>query len=197
MKKYSLIYADPPWTYNDKCNAGKRGAEFKYDCMSVNEICNLDIASITAPDCLLAMWWTGPMIQEALRVVHGWGFTLKNATGFTWCKKTKHDKWAFGMGHYTRGNAENCLFAVKGKPKRVNAGVRQLVIDQVREHSRKPDIVRDSLVTLMGDVTRLEMFARDSRDVIPFEDTMKGWDVFGHEVKNSIHISSSVLKEEL
>ncbi|MEM9008193.1 MAG: MT-A70 family methyltransferase [Cyanobacteria bacterium P01_F01_bin.86] len=172
--KYELIYADPAWQYRDKASAGKRGACHKYPVMSVDDICRLPVKNIADNDCLLAMWWVGPQPMEALRVVEAWGFTLKNMTGFTWHKLTKTGKSHFGMGHWTRGNCENVLFAVRGKPKRINAGVRQFVEAQHRGHSTKPDEVRDRLVQLVGDVPRIELFAREKTP---------GWDVWGNEVE--------------
>jgi N6-adenosine-specific RNA methylase IME4 len=171
--KFQLIYADPPWTYNDKAAAGQRGAGFKYDLMTLDALKALPVQSIAAPDCLLAMWWVGPMPQEALDLIKVWGFTLKTMKGFTWHKLTKHGKDHFGMGNWTRANSEDCLFAVRGKPKRINAGVRQIITAPIREHSRKPDEARDALVTLMGDVPRIELFARQKHE---------GWVVWGNEV---------------
>ena len=82
-----------------------------------------------------------------------------------------------GMGYWTRANAEICVLATHGHPKRVNAGVRQIILSHIEEHSKKPDEVRDRIVQLMGDVPRIELFARQSP---------KGWDVWGNEVENSI-----------
>lgn len=172
-KKYGLIYADPAWKYFDKCNAGKRGAYHKYNTMTIEEICAMPVQSIAADNCLLAMWWTGPFMREAVQVVDAWGFELKNATGLTWVKTTKHGKYHFGMGHMTRANAENCLFATRGKVTRVSASVSQLIVAPIREHSRKPDEARDRLVQLVGDVPRIELFARQKTP---------GWDVWGNEV---------------
>lgn len=172
-KKYSLIYADPPWSYRDKCNAGKRGACHKYEVMTLEDICNLPVQDIAADDCLLAMWWVPPMPMEALTVVEAWGFTLKTMKGFTWHKETKHGLSHFGMGNWSRGNTEDCLFAVRGKPKRANASVRQYMSEKKGRHSEKPQEARDRLVQLMGDVPRIELFARDHFD---------GWDTWGNEV---------------
>ena len=172
-RKYQIIYADPPWQYRDKASAGNRGACHKYSVMSYQDICKIPVHAIADDNCLLAMWWVGPQPEEALAVVNAWGFTLKNMTGFSWHKLTKHGKCYFGMGHLTRGNVENCLFAVRGKPKRVDASVRQFIEAQHRGHSRKPDEARDRLVQLMGDVPRIELFARESS---------LGWDVWGNEV---------------
>ena len=175
--KYSLIYADPAWTYRDNCHAGERGAGYKYDLMTLDEICALPVRDLAAENCVLVMWWVGPQPREALQVCEAWGFTLKNMTAITWHKLTKNGKDHFGMGHWTRGNVENALLAVRGKPKRACAGVSQLVHAQVREHSRKPDEVRDALVRLMGDVPRVELFARQKH---------AGWDAWGNEIASDL-----------
>lgn len=164
MKKFNLIMADPPWQHRDKAAAGKRGAVFKYPVMKVSELIALKpfIDSIAHQDCLLAMWWVGPMPREAIAVVDGWGFKLKTMKGFTWHKKTKHGKDHFGGGSYTRCNSEDCLFALRKGSKRwrASASVRQIIESVVREHSRKPDETRGRLVELLGDVPRIELFAR-------------------------------------
>lgn len=174
--KYSLIYADPPWAYKDKGHSGERGAGYKYDLMTLAEIKAMRpfIDSIAADDCLLAMWWVPPQPVEALQVVESWGFKFKTMKGFTWHKLTKHGKDHFGMGSYTRANSEDCLFAVRGKPKRVDAGVRQMIMSPIREHSRKPDEVREGLTRLMGDVPRIELFARQR---------VPGWEAWGNELE--------------
>ena len=117
MKKYSLIYADPAWSYRDKCNSGERGANHKYDLMSLTELKRLPVWDLSDDNCLLAMWWVPPMPIEALQVMEAWGFRLHNMCGFTWAKTypKQTDKHAIGMGHMTRANTENMLFAVKGK----------------------------------------------------------------------------------
>lgn len=173
-KKYQIIYADPPWLYRDKAAAGKRGASFKYPVMSLFEIATMRVAEIAARDSVLAMWWVGPMPGEALHVMACWGFRLVNMNGFTWHKTTVRGKDHFGMGNWTRANVESCLIAVRGKPKRISASVRQLVHAQRREHSQKPDQVRDALVELCGDVPRIELFAHQMHI---------GWDAFGNQIK--------------
>jgi len=187
-RKYSIIYADPPWSYSDKANAGNRGASHKYDTPDLAVLKDLPIASIAANDCLLAMWWVAPMPQEALDLVKAWGFTIKSMTGFSWHKQTSTGKCHFGMGHYTRGNVENCLFAVRGKPQRVNASVRQYVSAKIGRHSEKPAEVRDRLVELMGDVPRIELFARER---------VEDWDCWGNdaalELAGEIAVSKGVI----
>jgi N6-adenosine-specific RNA methylase IME4 len=178
---YNLIYADPPWQYRDKQVAGKRGASFKYSVMTVQDICALPVADIATDDCLLAMWWVNPMPVEALQVIEAWGFKLKTMAGFTWHKVTKNGKEFMGMGNWTRANSESCLFAVKGKPKRVCAGVRQFVTAPHLGHSAKPPEVRDRLVQLIGNVPRIELFARQSAP---------GWHAWGNEVESNIELTS-------
>ena len=77
------------------------------------------------------------------------------------------------MGRWTRGNSECCLIGTKGKPHRISTNVSQLIIQPIREHSRKPDIVRDKIVSLMGELPRIELFARQQ---------VEGWDCWGNEV---------------
>lgn len=172
---FSLIYADPAWQYRDKANAGKRGAVHKYSVLTLPQIMALPVQQIAAPDCVLALWWVGPMPVEALRVARAWGFRLSNMNGFTWHKVTTNGRDHFGMGNWTRANVESCLIAVRGKPKRVCAGVRQLVHARLREHSRKPDEIRDALVRLCGDVPRVELFARHR---------FPGWAAWGNELRS-------------
>jgi len=173
---YQLIYADPPWTYRDKANAGKRGAVHKYKLMDLEAIKALPVQDIAAPDCVLAMWWVGPQPAEALAVVEAWGFSIKNMKGFTWHKLTKTGKSLFGMGSWTRANTEDCLIAVRGKPQRRSASVRQFIEAQHRGHSVKPNGVRDRLVELVGDVPRVELFARTRSP---------GWDAWGDELEGN------------
>ena len=172
---YNLILADPPWTYRDKANDGQRGASHKYPTMTVEQLCNLPVANLAAKNCLLAMWWTGPMAEEAIAVTKAWGFKLKTMKGFTWAKTCKNGNYHKGMGHYTRANTEDCLFAMKGQITKIrkSRSVSQLIIAQRQEHSRKPDQVHDSLEELVGDVPRLELFARRPK---------KGWTVWGNQI---------------
>ena len=172
-KKYKIIYADPPWSYRDKALAGNRGACCKYPVMSIKEICELPIQRIAADDCVLFMWVTMPKLNECFDVITAWGFEYKTCA-FTWVKRNKKSgSWFWGMGRWTRANAELCLLATKGKPKRKNAGVLSIIDTPVEEHSKKPDIVRERIVQLCGDVPRIELFARQE---------VEGWDCWGNEV---------------
>ena len=123
------------------------------------------------------MWATFPNITEAIKVMEAWGFTYKTAA-FVWVKKNRKQGGNFmGLGAYTRANAEVCLLATRGHPKRQAANVHQFIIAPIQEHSRKPDEARDKIVALMGDVPRVELFARQSPP---------GWDVWGNEVESTV-----------
>lgn len=179
-KKYKIIYADPPWQYDDK-SMNRGGAERHYKTTANNELCNIDVGSVCDDDCILFMWATFPKMQEALDLMAAWGFTYKT-NAFTWIKKNKiADSLFWGMGRWTRSNTEVCLLGVKGKPKRVDMGVHSVVEHSIMRHSEKPAQVRDLIIRLVGDLPRLEMFARCAPE---------GWDVFGNEAPNSIEIGS-------
>ncbi len=177
IKKYQIIYADPPWQYEDKALAGLRGACCKYPVLSFNDLQLLPVADIADRDCALLLWTTMPKLNESFPLIEAWGFDYKTVA-FTWAKTNKNTMGYFmGMGRWTRANAELCLFATKGKPKRVDAGVPQLIISDVMEHSHKPAIVREKIVQLMGDLPRIELFARRK---------VEGWDCWGNEVESDI-----------
>ena len=112
--------------------------------------------------------------EEALRLIRAWGFTYKSVA-FVWLKKNKKaDSWFYGLGFWTRANAEVCLLATKGHPKRQAADIHQFIISPIEAHSKKPDETRDKIVAIMGDRPRVELFARQ---------TPPGWDVWGNEVE--------------
>lgn len=181
-RKFNILYADPPWKYER--NKVQGAAENHYPTMSIEQLCALDVEKITDENCALFLWSTFPFLPEALRLIKAWGFTYKT-TAFVWLKQNRKNKdWFFGLGFWTRGNAEICLLATKGKPQRKSAKVSQLIIAPIDKHSKKPDIVREKIVELMGDLPRIELFARQ---------TTPGWEVFGNEVKSSITLSE---KEE-
>ena len=122
-------------------------------------------------------------MQEGLETIKRWGFEYKTV-GFQWIKRNKiADSYFYGLGYYTRQNSEMCLLATRGNPKRVSKGVSQVVetwetitmTDRILRHSEKPQEVSDKIVELMGDVPRVELFARTHR---------QGWDATGIELDN-------------
>jgi len=181
MKKYQIIYADPPWSFNNKNTGGsmKSGSNAHYKTMNIDELCELPINNLADENCVLFMWWVGTLSKEAIQLVESWGFTIKTMTAFNWVKTTKNDKLHFGMGFWTRAGSENCLIAIKGKPKRVNACIRSVVMTQILKHSEKPNIFRKEIIKLMGDLPRIELFAREK---------FEGWDCMGDEIENSIDL---------
>lgn len=171
-RKYSVIYADPPWSFDVWSGAGKdRAAENHYPTMSQAEIEALPVADMAADDCALFVWAVMPQLQEALDVIKAWGFEYKTCA-FVWVKQTKdEERFATGMGYWTRANAEICLLATRGSPARLNADVHQVVMTPRMEHSKKPAEVADRIMRLVPG-PYLEMFARSPRD---------GWDVWGNQ----------------
>ena len=154
--------------------------------MSVKDICGLKVEEIAAKDCVLFLWATFPQLPEALRVIKAWGFQYKTVA-FVWLKQNKSGKgWFFGLGFWTRGNAEICLLAIKRKPHRNSNRVHQFLISPIRGHSQKPEEAREKIVELMGDLPRVELFAREKTE---------GWDAWGNEVESDIEISSDTEKE--
>ena len=177
-KKYNIIYADPPWQYNYKMKMQGvhgmiRGAESFYNTMTLQDIKSLPIKDITTENAILFMWVTMPLLDKAFEVMKAWGFNYKTC-GFCWVKRTKNGKIHLGMGHYTRGNAELCLIGIKKKkPQFYTRSLSQIVESKIRNHSQKPDEIREKIVQLCGDVPRIELFARQHAD---------GWDCWGDEV---------------
>lgn len=189
--KYDIIYADPPWNYNDKNCAGAAAAQ--YATMKLDELAALPIPQIAAKNCVLFMWATYPKIEDAQALIKAWGFKYKSIA-FQWVKLNKAADKAkllqalqnsdsleaalqkicfFGLGRWTRGNTEPCLIAVKGKPARVSPGVGQLIFAPLGRHSAKPPEARNKIIELTGAGKRIELFARQHAP---------GFDCWGNEV---------------
>jgi N6-adenosine-specific RNA methylase IME4 len=182
MKKYHIIYADPPWRYVVWSNKGKgRSAESHYPTMSLDEICALPVEELTTPDSALFIWVTFSHLPDVFRVIKAWGFQYKTVA-FVWVKKNKKsDGWFWGLGHWTRANAEICILATKGNPCRISKSVHQIIDTPIQEHSKKPDQAREKIVELLGDLPRIELFAREQPP---------GWDVWGNEVESSLDFTA-------
>lgn len=175
IKKYNIIYADPPWRYDR--NKVQGAAENHYPTMSIDEVCALPVGEIAAKDGVLFLWATFPLLPAAFRVIEAWGYRYKSVA-FVWLKQNRRSPgWFYGLGYWTRGNAEICLLATRGHPKRISASVHQLIVSPVEAHSKKPDMARKKIVELMGELPRAELFARRKSP---------GWDVWGNEVDSNI-----------
>lgn len=181
---YSTIYADPPWTFVTYSDRGKgRSAENHYSCMTLDQIRQLPVQDIAAKDCALFLWTTDPLLKRAIGIIAAWGFTFKTVA-FYWVKTYKNskvvpepdtlreDQAPAGLGFWTRANPEICLLATRGRPQRLSASVRKLVVDRRRDHSRKPDLIYGRIEQLVAG-PRIELFARQR---------VEGWDAWGDEV---------------
>lgn len=177
MEGYRIIYADPPWRYfnpDAPCGTGRH-----YGTMTTDMICGLPVGALAAETARLFLWTTMPQIPDALRVMAAWGFEYRTCA-FCWVKSNRSggEGLFWGLGYYTRSNAELCLLGRRGGAMpRASRRVHQVVITPVREHSRKPDEVRDGIVELFGDLPRIELFARER---------VPGWDAWGVEVESDI-----------
>ena len=145
--------------------------------MSIEELCTLPVSEIAEKDSVLFLWATFPQLKEALQLIKAWGFQYKTVA-FVWLKTNrKEGTWFYVLVFWTRGNAEICLLSTKGHPKRKAANIHQLIISPVEAHSKKPDAAREKITALMGDLPKIELFARKESP---------GWDIWGNEVKSSI-----------
>ena len=191
MKKYQIIYADPPWSFSNGLRTSKKDENGKYlfykpnttvgkkyETQSGDWIKNLNVSKISDDNVILFMWTTDSHLPLALEVIKSWGFTYRTI-GFIWNKKEKSGKQVCYMGIWTMKGSEICLLATKGKihNKIQSHKVRQLTEAIRREHSQKPDVIKDKIIELMGDLPRIELFARQKTE---------GWDVWGNEVESDI-----------
>lgn len=174
---YSAILIDPPWSFQAWSKKGDgRSAQQHYDVMDVKQMVRMPVSDLAAKDCVVFCWATWPHLKSALWLISAWGFTYKTCA-FDWMKADPYCPFAddttpdMGMGYWTRSNTEPCLLATRGKPKRLDAGVRQGIIAPRREHSRKPDEIHGRIERLVAG-PYLELFARAPRD---------GWTVWGNQ----------------
>ncbi len=174
---YGAILADPPWPFATWSHKGLgRSGEAHYSTMSHADIEALPVCDVMAPDAVLFLWIVQTQIPQAVQLVTAWGFTLKSVA-FAWIKGSGLALFPddvvtqMGMGKWTRAEFEQCWFGSKGKPKRLNADVRQVIDERRREHSRKPDGIHERIERLVAG-PYLELFARQRRP---------GWDCWGNE----------------
>jgi site-specific DNA-methyltransferase (adenine-specific) len=179
MKKYNIIYADPPWRYKESWGNGSN--EHTYRTLSIDQIKSLPVESLAHDTAHLYLWVTNPFLSEGLEICESWGFEYK--TLITWVKTYKDGSPEMGMGYYFRGCTEHIIFGVRGKMKVANKTTRNMFeAVNPRMHSQKPEVVRDMIVACSGDLPRVELFARQQTT---------GWDVWGDEVDNSINFGHS------
>lgn len=170
-KQYDIILADPPWHYNSILSSGSH-AKAHYPTIKTSDLKSLPVASIAAKDCLLFLWATGPILDEAIELGEAWGF--KWATiGFIW------DKQRINPGFYTLSQCEMCLIFKRGRiPKPRGArNIRQFLSVRCGEHSAKPDEIRHRIEAMFPQQSKLELFARWEGNA--------DWDVWGNEAIES------------
>jgi len=179
MKKYQIIYADPPWEYKagrcltpESLLSGANKTPYPY--MSLEEICKLPVRHIASDNALLFLWVTGPKLDEAFQVGAFWGFEY-STIAFVW------DKELVNPGYYTLSSVELCLVFRKGKipQPRGARNVRQFLSQKKAKHSQKPDEVRERITAMFPSQTKIELFARQRPE---------GWDVWGNEVEGDIEL---------
>lgn len=185
MKKYDIIYADPPWSYGGRLqHAGPGegttgGASTHYSTLTVKEMSTWKIGKhLATMNCLLFMWATSPKIEDALELGRAWGFRY-TTVAFVW------NKMRVNPGNYTMSECELCLVFKRGRipQPRGARNVRQLVNEKRREHSRKPDGVRKRIEQMFPTQKKIELFAREK---------VEGWDVWGNEVDSDIDMKKYV-----
>ena len=180
-KKYSIIYLDPSWYFPPRNNSSTRfggGITNKYPVMKLDEIKKINIPSLAEDNCAMFMWVTTSSTSDSnlaqkLQLFEHWGFKLVGEA-FNWVKTNpKSGTPFFGIGYYTKSGSEKCYLGIKGKMKPVSNYVSSTIIAPREAHSKKPDIVRDKIVELFGDLPRVELFARQNYE---------GWDAIGNQL---------------
>ena len=190
MRKFDVIYVDPPWKFDSKRTGGsmKSGASQQYDVMTLDEMKAMPVHELAAKNCYLFMWYVSSQPKEAIALAEAWGFKVKNMNGLVWIKLTKHGKRAMGMGYHTRAGSESVLIAVKGSPKRADASVRAVFEAQSLRHSAKPEKARKMLERLAGQTARkIELFHRGHAD--------PGWQTFGNQSTPSMILDEAGFRE--
>jgi N6-adenosine-specific RNA methylase IME4 len=163
--KYRVLYADPPWKYNDE-RQGYGAATDHYSTLAVDELCALPVGDLAGDEAVLFLWATAPLLPDCLRVVEAWGFAYK--TFFVW-DKVKHN-----YGHYNSVRAELLLLCTRGSCTPDSAKLFDSVVQVERSerHSEKPEAFRQLIDQLYGQGPRIELFARKR---------VNGWDSWGAE----------------
>ena len=171
MKKYQIIYADPPWQYKKATVPPNRKIENHYPTMPIDDILKLNIPS--EKNCILYLWVTYPFLKEGLQVIDSWGFNYKSC--MIW------DKEIIGCGYWFRGQHELLLVGVKGKVKSPPNSLRISSVFRERrtKHSKKPEKIKTLISLWYPEKTKIELFAREKTE---------GWDVWGNEVESDIEL---------
>jgi N6-adenosine-specific RNA methylase IME4 len=169
--RFPVIYADPPWRYeNPPMGGGNRSIENHYPTMTLEEICALPVGDLAADDAMLYLWATSPKLAECMKVIEAWGFMYR--TSLVWVK----DK--IGMGYHARNQHEFLLVARRGDmpPPPLEVRVSSVVEAPRGEHSAKPGICYELIERFYPTLPRIELFSRAPRD---------GWAAWGNQAGGS------------
>ena len=153
--RYPIIYADPPWRYeNPPMGGGNRSIENHYPTMTLEEIIALPVAKLATDDALLYLWATAPKLAECIDVLRAWGFEYR--TNGVW------DKELFGMGYHFRNQHELLLVAKRGEIPPPLAGEQPGSVYRERreDHSVKPDFYYEMIEAAYPQLQKIELFAR-------------------------------------
>ena len=168
-KKYNIIYADPPWKYENPFGTfhGRHGdvnpTEKYYSVMELKDIKNIKIPA--TKNAWLIMWVTSIHLPCALEVMKEWGFEYRTCA--IW------DKKELGLGWFFRLQHEILLIGKKGNPSTPKIRVRSIFSEKRTIHSRKPICVRSWINKAFPTETKIELFARQK---------IEGWDAWGNEI---------------
>lgn len=178
-KKYSIVYADPPWQFRSKAyQDGNRDMlkleETQYQTMDIQKIKDLPIKEICEKDCICFLWCVDGFLKEGIELLESWGFQYKTIA-FNWIKHYESGEVCVNFAPYTLKSWEICLLGIKGKVGNIKVcnNVQGLLTDTRTKHSKKPNETRIRIEKLCGDKPRIELFARQYAD---------GWDCWGNEV---------------
>lgn len=173
-KKYNLITADPPWKYGSKGPRGGKFGALDYSNMSTSDICDLPIKEISEDDCALLLWFTGSFVKDAIEVCEAWGFKVIRIDT-VWKKIKKTGGRHAACGPWGMSDAEFVLLGTKGKAHSMQKVRNQFVVQEAKytgKHSEKPEEILCLFDARFGDVSKVEIFAREHRE---------GWDCWGDQ----------------
>lgn len=197
QKKYGIILADPEWRFEPySIDTGMdRAPDNHYPTSDLFTIMRRDVGALAAPDCILFLWATAPMLVEAICVLDAWGFAwierdsssgylapnkahARYVTNFCWIKQK------MAGGYWNRGKHELLLVATRGKPVAPAQG-DQLKSDfdgvshaaNATAHSAKPDDFMAWIDVNWPNTPKIELNARRARP---------GWDTWGLEAPEAV-----------
>lgn len=166
-RRYPIIYADPPWQYENPPMGGtNRSIENHYPTMTLEEICAMPVGDLATDDAMLYLWATAPKLAECMTVITAWGFEYR--TNIVW------DKESIGMGYHARNQHEILLIAKRGNIPPPQAGTQPSSVHREKrtEHSAKPDFYYEMIEGAYPQLPKMELFCRSPR---------AGWSVWGNQ----------------